>query len=333
MALVNADGPAALRLIELVHGAAVTHVVGAVAMLGVVDHLSDGPRPVAELATATGTDASSLRRLLRAATALGLIERVPGDSVAVTAAGRWLREAPGSLRNFALAHAAPGQLRPPEQLAEAVRSGRAVAEAALGQGIWDYYRDHPVEGGLFAGAMSGLSALIAGEVAAAVDLTGRRRIVDVGGGHGVLLAALLATAPAASGVLVDLPEVVADAEPIERVEFVAGDFFRDVPAGGDAYLLSHVLHDWEDQRAEMILRACHHAARPDSVLFVVEAVLAEEPGPVGPELVDLLMLCHLGGRERTHLQYQRLLGAAGWRLETANTLRSGQSVLRARRCS
>jgi hypothetical protein len=320
--------PPAARVLDLAHGTAYTHILGALARLRIADHVADRPRSVADLASATGAVPDRLDRLLRAATVLELVERTADGLITMTAAGACLRSGPGSLRDFALMLSAPGQLRPLEHLSEAVR-GESAAEAALGQPLWDYYREHPDEGAAFAGAMCGVSAMIAGQVAAAADVTQTRRIVDVGGGHGTLLRALLATAPHAEGVVLDLPEVVAAAPAAERIQFTGGNFLASVPAGADVYVLCHVLHDWDDPDAGRILAACRRAAAVGTRLLIVEAILADQPGPVMPELLDVHMMVMSGGRERSRGQYGQLLAAAGWQLAEVTLLPSGQSLLNA----
>jgi len=175
-----------------------------------------------------------------------------------------------------------------------------------------------------------VSDMIAGQVAAAAAVADSRRIVDVGGGHGTLLRALLATAPQAEGEVLDLPEVVTAAPAAERIQFTGGDFLTSVPAGGDVYVLCHVLHDWDDPDAQRILGTCRRAATAASRLLIVEAVLADQPGPVMPELLDVHMMVMSGGRERSRGQYGQLLDAAGWRLAEVTLLPSGQSLLNAR---
>jgi hypothetical protein len=320
--------PPTARVLDLAHGAAHTHILGALARLRIADHVADQPRSLADLASATGAVPDRLDRLLRAATVLGLVRRTAAGMITMTEVGACLRTGPGSMRDFALMLSAPGQLRPMELLSEAVR-GEPAAEAALGQPIWDYYREHPDEGAAFAGAMSGVSAMIAAQVAAVADVAGTRRIVDVGGGHGTLLRALLATAPQAEGVVLDLPEVVAAAPPAERIQFTGGDFLVSVPAGGDVYVLQHVLHDWDDPDARRILSVCRAAATPASRLLIVESVLADQPGPLMPELLDVHMMVMSGGRERRRGQYGQLLDAAGWQLAEVTVLPSGQSLLNA----
>jgi hypothetical protein len=321
--------PPAALIVELAHGAMSTHILGALARLDIAEHLAAGPRSLADLAAATSTEPGLLDRLLRAATVLGLVERAPAGLVTITEAGACLRAGPGSLRDFALMLSAPGQLRPLELLTDALR-GKPVAEAALGQPIWDYYRDHPDEGAAFAGAMSGVSATIAGQVAETAEVGGCRRIVDVGGGHGTLLRALLTSAPRAQGVVLDLPEVVRIAPAAERIEFIAGDFMTSVPAGADLYVLSHVLHDWDDNAARRILAAVRRAAPGHARLPIVEAVLADEPGPLTPEVLSLHVLVMGGGVERRHDQFRQLLDSAGWQLGEITPLPSGQSILTAR---
>jgi ubiquinone/menaquinone biosynthesis C-methylase UbiE len=178
--------------------------------------------------------------------------------------------------------------------------------------------------------MSGVAATIAGQVAERADVRECRRIVDVGGGHGTLLRALLATAPQAHGVVLDLPEVVRIAPAAERIEFVAGDFMTSVPAGADRYILSHVLHDWDDDAAHRILATCRRAAPADARLLIVEAVLADEPGPLTPEVLSLHVLVMGGGGERRRDQFGQLLDSAGWQLGEVTPLPGGQSILTAR---
>ena len=321
--------PPAALILELAHGAMSTHILGALARLDIAEHLAAGPRSLADLAAVTSTEPELLDRLLRAATVLGLVERAPAGLVTITEAGACLRAGPGSLRDFALMLSAPGQLRPLELLTDALR-GKPVAEAALGQPIWDYYRDHPDEGATFAGAMSGVSATIAGQVAETAEVDGCRRIVDVGGGHGTLLRALLTSAPQAQGVVLDLPEVIRIAPAAERIEFIAGDFMTSVPADADLYVLSHVLHDWDDNAARRILAAVRRAAPGHARLLIVEAVLADEPGPLTPEVLSLHVLVMGGGGERRRDQFRQLLDSAGWQLGEITPLPSGQSILTAR---
>jgi SAM-dependent methyltransferase len=201
-------------------------------------------------------------------------------------------------------------------------TGHSVTTAALGMEIWEYYKENPEEGATFAGAMGGLSASVSAQVATRYDASRFARIVDVGGSQGVLLAGLLAAAPQATGVLFDRPEVIDKARPVitarglaGRMELVGGDFFTEVPSGGDLYVLKSVLHDWDDDHALRILANCHRAAQPGSTLLLVEGVLPTEPQPSPIHLINLYMFLQVDGRERTREEHQALLEAAGYRLE------------------
>jgi hypothetical protein len=267
---------------------------------------------------------------------LGLLERRGFDVFALTPLGEWLRSDRRSLRDLAVAMAAPGPWRSIERLCESVRSGRPAAPSVLGASLWDYFRDNPDEGASFAGAMSNISEVVAEELVRHLDVSPFRRIVDVGGSQGVLLARLLEANPAAQGVLFDLPEVLEGARAAVgarglagRVELRAGSFFEEVPAGGDLYLLKHILHDWDDQGAQRILEVCHRAAPPGSTLVVVERVLGPGSSPVD-YVADLLMLVMFGGKERSEDEYEALLERTGYRLDRVVPL-SMFALLEARR--
>jgi hypothetical protein len=243
----------------------------------------------------------------------------------------------GTFRDYAVMMTDPFLSRPLEHFAQAITTGRPVAQAALGQGIWAYLREHPGQASHFAGAMTGLSAARAPLVAAGFDTSPYRRIVDVGGGHGVLLRALLARAPWASGVLFDLPEVVAGAADAlagpagPPIETVGGSFFDAVPPGADLYVLAHVLSDWDDAAAAKILRNCHQAGQPRHALAVVEALLPDRPGDaLIPFLLDLHLLVTNGGKIRPAHDLRALLAGAGYELETVIDLPGGQNIVLAR---
>jgi O-methyltransferase domain/Dimerisation domain len=325
------------RVMELITSLWMTHVTAAIARLGVPDHLAGGPRTAAELAGAVSADAAAMARLLRAGAGLGLVEEVPPGRYALTALGECLVTGAGTLRDYAVMMTDPFQARPLEHFAQAIASGRPAAHAALGCDIWAYLRGHPDQASHFAGAMTGLSAARAPVVAACFDPSPYQRIVDVGGGHGVLLRALLARAPQASGVLFDLPEVVAGAAdavagcPGPPIETAGGSFFDGVPAGADLYVLAHVLCDWDDGPAAKILANCHRAGQPGHTLAVVEALLPQRPGDaLIPFLLDLHLLVTNGGKIRPAGEFRALLAGAGYELERIINLPGGQNIVLAR---
>ena len=194
------------------------------------------------------------------------------------------------------------------------RGGSTVADTLGVSDAWAYYGQHDDERMTFARGMSNLSALVSMDVARVYEPRGAKVIVDVGGSEGVLLRGLLDRAPGARGVLFDRADVVENVKASDRVEIVAGDFLEEVPAGGDLSLLKSILHDWPDDRREVILKNCRHAASEGAKLVVVEMILPEE-GPSPVTFMDMNMLVMLGGRERTAAEYTALLGRCGWRVE------------------
>jgi SAM-dependent methyltransferase len=192
---------------------------------------------------------------------------------------------------------------------------------ALGMEPWEYYAKHPEDAQHFSRAMSGISGLATGPVLASYDFSAALKVVDVGGAHGALLRGILEKYPKATGVLFDLPHVVEGSKKeVERaglagrVETVGGDFFKEVPAGGDLYLLKHILHDWDDAKSVAILQTVRKAMKPTSKALVVEFPLPEDASPSPAHLMDLNMLVMLDGRERTPAQYGALFAKAGLRL-------------------
>ena len=305
----------------MIFGYVVSQVVGAFARLRLADQLASGARTVTELAGTSGADADALNRLLRAAAGVGLVDSDDGHHFTLTAVGAGLRSEGRSLRDLAVTFTGPAYWRPIEQLADAVLSGGPRAEQSLGSSVWDYFRGHPEDGASFDAAMSNLSVIDALDVVAHYDVSGFRRIVDVGGGRGHLLAGLLDSNPAATGVLFDQPDAAAGGREVldgrgltGRVEATGGDFFTDVPSGGDLYVLKAILHDWDDEHSLRILRNCHRAAAPGSTLLVIERVVGAGADP-SIHLVDLLMLTMLGGRERSRAEFEALLDTAGFHLE------------------
>ena len=305
---------------RLVTASWITHAVRAMAVLGLADHLADGPRTAGELAEATHADPRAMADLLRALAGLGLLQHDEAGRARLTPVGECLRaDAPGSLRPAALAIMAPDTERAWHELPEAVRTGAAVFPRVHGVGFWDYLAAHPEEEARFDAAMTSGADARARALLAARDLAGLGTLVDVGGGEGRLLAVALAATPGLRGVLFDRPEVLPRAEAYlgaagvrERCKLVGGDFFAAVPPGGDAYVLAQIVHDWPDEQAVAILRACHRAMAPGARVWLVEQVI--EPGDAfaSAKLLGLLMLVNFGARERTAEEYRALLEAAGF---------------------
>jgi O-methyltransferase domain/Dimerisation domain len=314
--------PSSAGLVRLIYGYQVSQVIHVAAVLGIADQLADGPRAVGDLASATATHAESLHRLLRALAAVEVLHEEPDGRFGLTALGEALRGPAGSLAAFI---GRPNHWTAWGQLLHSVRTGENAFRAVHGVDVWEYRARHPEEGAIFDAAMTGFSRRVDAAVAAAHDFGRYGVIVDVGGGHGALLAGILAHYPGVRGVLFDQPAVVAGAQ-ADGFEVVGGSFFESVPEGGDAYLLKSVLHDWEDGPAIEILRTCRRAARAGTALLVIERQFALP----ATKLSDLNMLVGPGGLERTFEEYAALLEAAGYELLGETPTPADVSVFEAR---
>lgn len=332
----DSDKGAENELLKALRGYTVTQIAGALAELGLADVLTDHPRPAEVLAGDVRLDSDRVHRLLRAATSVGLVkEPSPRRFSATPMSDRLRTGVPGSLHGFARTVTSRGHWAVWGRLAEAVRTGQSQSESALGASLWGHYRAHPDEGHQFASMMSERTAMQASDIVATVDLSEHRHLVDIGGAHGALLAALLRADPRAHGTLFDRPEVVAgvehhlgDPDLAGRCEIVGGDFFGAVPAGGDAYLLKLILHDWPDEDARRILRSVRAAIEPEGRLYVIELVLPPDGEPSIAHVLDLSMLVAFGGRERTLAEYGALLDDAGFRLhDVVNLSEADRHVL------
>lgn len=324
------------QVLDLIVAFRRTQCVRVAAELGLADHLTRGPRSSAELADVTGAHEPFLCRLLRALVCIGLVESLPAHRYGLTTLGEELTA--GRLRDVARMYGSEPVWSAWEGLAHAVRTGGRGFDHAHGTDTWGYYASNPDAAERFDAAMGALTGGSAEAIVDAYDFARFRYVVDVGGGDGTLLAAILRRAPDARGLLVDVEHVVdrarraLDAECLlPRVELHAGDFRRSVPSGGDCYVLKWILHDWDDEQAVTILRRCRAAAPGTARLVVVERVIPEQVGAddVDAVLADLNMMIWTSGRERTADEFTALLAAAGWRLERILPTGTGLSVIEA----
>jgi predicted O-methyltransferase YrrM len=292
------------------------------ATLGIADLLADGPQPIDALAAATGTQASALSRVLRALASRGVFTQDAEQRVALTPLAALLHtNVPGSLRAMVMFSGSPWLGQAWSHLLEGVQTGQTAFDLAHGMSFFAYLAQHPHAAAVFNQYMAEAPLHRHAVIAAAADFSGMRRVVDVGGGHGASLTAILRANPALRGVLFDQPQVVAGArDPLlaagvaDRCDIVAGDFLTAVPAGGDVYLLSAILHNWDDDRALQILQNCRRAMAEHGKLLVAERIVPEGNGPSQAKLVDIHMLVQLGGQQRTEAEFRTLFTRAGFHL-------------------
>ena len=310
------------ELLRLIFGKDVSMALAVAAKLRVADRLGEGPKAVDDLAAETGTHSPSLHRILRTLASVGVFTERTDGVFALAPMGEYLcTGVKGALRGLADALGSDWCWRSWGHALEAVRTGRAAFDTLFGEPVFDYLGRHPDDSAVFNEALTGFRSNVAPAVASAYDFSSLGTVVDVGGGHGALLTTILRAYPRVKGVVYDAPHVAAGADVTireadlqGRCRAVGGDFFEGVPAGGDAYLLKHIVHDWSDDEATTILRHCRAGVNPGGKLLLVEMVVAPGDAADVAKLIDLEMLVNLTGRERTEAEYRRLLAGAGWRL-------------------
>jgi DNA-binding transcriptional ArsR family regulator len=330
--------PAPAAMIEMILAGWTSQAITVAAQLGVADALADGPLTIDELATRVDADADALRRLLRALISRGIFRRRRDGRYELNSLADTLRsDAPVSMASAARFYGSQEQRERWTLLVDSVRTGTSIVPALRGKSSFDYFADEPELAELFNQTMTSVSKMTDATVVAGYDFSVYPTIVDVGGGHGPLLAAILAAAPASRGVLYDLPSVVAEApsllrkqEVADRVVIAEGSFFDSVPRGGDAYLLKNIIHDWPDETALQVLRNVRAAASPRATVLLVEFVIPKHDRDFPGKWVDLEMLLNLGARERTAAEYRELLGDAGLRMTRIVQTASPLSVVEAR---
>lgn len=330
--------PAPAAMLEMIVAAWTSQAITAAAQLGVADALADGPLPIGELAARVGADADTLARLLRALIGRGVFRHRRDGRYELNSLAATLRsDAPASALWPARFYGSREQRERWSLLVHSIRTGDSVVPALHGKHGFAYFADNPEHADLFHRTMTSISELTTTSVVAGFDFGAYANIVDVGGGQGALLAAILAAAPASCGVLYDVPGVVAGAAKLlrernvaDRVRIVEGSFFDGVPSGADAYVLKNIVHDWPDDTAVQILRNVRASAGPRATVLLIELVIPEHDRDFAGKWADLEMLLHLGGRERTATEYSELLGQAGFRATRVVPTASPLSIVEAR---
>ena len=328
--------PPAVQMVQLLTGFQLSQALYAAARLGVADRLRGGSRDATALAAEVGADTQALHRVMRTLASIGVFTETADGLFGLTPLGETLTEdSPASMRDLAIMWMET-HYEPFGGLLGTVRTGRCAATEFYGKPFFTWLAEHPEHIAQFSRAMANLTDGIKFGAISSCDFTGAGRIVDVGGADGAVLAHILAGAPDATGIVFDLPHVVAEAEPRlagyglgDRLTLAAGDFFTAVPEGADTYLLSMILHDWSDAEAGRLLASIRAAAPAGARLLAFELVTPDGAEPHIAKMVDLTMLGMLTGRERTQAEYRLLLEQAGFEFEAVTATPTPISIIKA----
>jgi hypothetical protein len=329
----------ALIVFQAASGYMVSAALHVAVKLGVTEKLSGGPRRVADLAREAGVGEDGLYRVLRALASVGIFTESAPRTFALTPPAELLRKGPGSLGDGIEFITDPLHFQAYGEMMHSVATGKPSGEKVVGMPLFEYLARTPEWSASFNNAMTAFSANVMPAVLKAYDFSGIDVLVDIAGGHGHVLTSVLREYPSMRGVLFDLDHVIAGAGPLltasgtaDRVRTESGDFFKAVPSGGDAYIMKHIIHDWDDERSVAILRSIRRAleGRKNGRVILLEAVLDEGNAPDFGKLVDLEMMLLPGGRERTASEFAALFERAGFKLSTIVPTESMLKVVEAR---
>jgi ubiquinone/menaquinone biosynthesis C-methylase UbiE len=331
------ETPVPAQILQIIMNFWGSRAVYVFAKLGIPDLLKSGPKTVAELASATKMHAPSLYRVLRALSSIGFVSPTGDGRFAQTALSEILvTDAPGSLRWFTISELGQEHYPAWGNLMHSVKTGEIAFDNFFGVDIWKYFEQNPEDGAVFNNSMSGVTATINEEIRSLYDFSSFETVVDVGGGHGALITSILQANPRVRGILFDAPQVIEGARSkidaagvAHRCETVAGDFFKSVPAGGDAYFMKWIIHDWNDERAITILNNIRNQVQPNGKVIIVDAVVPENNEPDFSKFFDLNMLVMTGGKERTEKEFAQLLNAAGFKLLRVIPMKVPASIIEA----
>ena len=329
------QAPPSAQVLQMAFGNVISCCVYHAARLGIADLLGDGPKGAADLAAATHTNADALYRVLRALASMGMFTETELGVFALTPLADPLRsDAPDSIRAMLLFLGDHLHTSTYADMAYSLDTGARAFDHVFGKAPFEYLADHPEDAKRFDDAMTAHSAMAIRAIVEAYDFSQFESVADVGGGHGHLLAAILNKCEQPRGILFDLPHAIEHASgkgllPAHRCELVSGDFFEHVTPGAGAYIVKHIIHDWDDDSARKILAAIRRAMPKNGKLLIAEMILPGMNEPGFAKLLDIEMLLIPGGRERTVDEYRALLGSAGLELTRVVGTRSPVSVIEA----
>jgi len=319
---------------EMVHNMWLAAGISVVAELGIADLLKKGPRNIDDLAAKTDTHSASLYRVMRMLASQGIFRELKGKHFKTTSLARPLEE--DQIRYMILVHLNRNHFKMFGELMKSVKTGETVSGERSGRALFDHIADEERRNECFNKAMSNASKMQVPALLKAFPFKKFSKIVDVGGGEGFFLSAILGRATGSRGVVFDLPNVLVKTGSVivskdleGRMDVQEGDFFKSVPVGGDLYVLKSVLHDWENKSCEKILGNVHRAMDEGSRLLIIESVLDEENQPSFGKMTDILMMAAAGGMERTHQQWEELLKATGFRIREIHSSITPHSLIEA----
>lgn len=326
--------PPFVNMLQMLHGLHFSTCLSCLAQLGIPDLVETGPQSAAELAAQVGVQPQALYRLMRATASIGVLAEGPDGKFSETPLSAVLRSnARPTARHLAMMGAREWHMRGWERLEYTVRTGQTALDDVYGMPAFAYFSSHPAEAQIFNDTMTGLSMLDSPAIAEACSFDGIRSIVDVGGGHGLLLANILERNPHLRGTLYEVPHVIEGARngpllPVmDRCTLIAGDMFTSVPGGADVYIMKHIIHDWPDDVCVKILSSCRQGVNPGGKLLVADSVI--QPGNEFSfgKIMDIQMMIFPGGLERTQDQFRDLLAASGWRLNRIIPTAAPESIV------
>lgn len=326
-----------MTLMNLTAGKWVSQAIAVAAELGIADLLKDGARTAADIARTANASEDGVYRLLRALASVGLFAETGTRRFRLTPLGRLLRtDSPQAFGGYARFTGHESTWRPWGELRHSVRTGEPAFDHVFAMPVFEYFAKMPESAAVFDAAMTSISTLESKAVVAAYDFSGINTLVDVAGGHGLMIVTILKANRRMRGILFDLSHVTAGATALlqsggvaDRCQIVSGDFFASVPEGGDAYVMKHIIHDWDDDRALTILRNIKKAMKPGGRVILLESVLQPGNTPDFGKLIDLEMLLFPGGRERTEAEWASLFRRAGFELSRIVPTQSPLSVVEA----
>jgi hypothetical protein len=338
MSSVSPATPPNAVLNEMLMSASLVQAISVTAELGIADALAEGPRSAPELAQAVGANPSALYRVLRAVSSAGVFRERPDGKFEQSALSECLRsDVPSSMRAWARLLGAEWHHRFIAAMLHSTRTGEEIVERTFGVPLWEYFAQNKEQASLCNESMTNFSSMEIAAILDSYDFSSIGRLVDLGGGLGALLAAIVKAHPHMRGILNDLPSVIESARReitrhavADRCELAGMDILKSVPAGGDAYMMKHVIHDWNDERSVQILQNCHDVMPPGGKLLVIEVVIAPGNEPFLGKILDLQMLL-IGGKERTEAEFRALFEAAGFESKRVVPTASPVSIVEGRK--